>query len=49
MQPLQRWEATLNLSEAARYGIDGRRLGAPAKGLNIVRLSDGSVRIVIVR
>ena len=37
------------LSEAARYGIDGRRLGAPSKGLNIVRLSDGSVRKVIVR
>ena len=37
------------LSEVARYGIDGRLLRAPAKGLNIVRLSDGTVRKVIVR
>lgn len=34
--------------EVARYGLDGRALTAPAKGINIVRYSDGSVRKIIV-
>ncbi len=30
--------------ETARYAIDGRRISTPARGLNIIRMSDGSVR-----
>jgi len=33
----------------SRYSLDGRQLTSPAKGLNIVRMKDGSVRKVIVR
>ncbi|MBQ9667196.1 MAG: hypothetical protein IJV45_00400 [Prevotella sp.] len=32
-----------------RYGLDGRQLTAPQKGLNIIRMSDGSVRKVMVK
>lgn len=35
--------------EAERYSIDGKKLNAPAKGLNIIRMSDGSVRKVMVK
>lgn len=35
--------------EVARYAADGQQLAAPAKGLNIVRMSDGSIRKVMVR
>ncbi len=35
--------------EIARYDISGVRLDAPAKGVNIVCYSDGSVRKVVVR
>ena len=32
------------ITEVARYSIDGKRLAAPQKGLNIVMMSDGSKR-----
>ena len=32
-----------------RYSIDGRQLLAPQRGLNVVRMSDGSVRKVVVK
>lgn len=35
--------------EVARYSIDGRRLSAPQKGVNIVVMSDGSKRKVMVK
>lgn len=35
--------------ETARYTLDGRRIDAPVKGINIVRYSDGSVRKVMVK
>lgn len=35
--------------EVERYTIDGKRIDAPVKGLNIIRMSDGSVRKVMVR
>ena len=35
--------------EVARYDLKGRRLDAPRKGLNILRMSDGTVRKVMVR
>lgn len=33
----------------AYYTADGRRMAGPAKGLNLVRMSDGSVRKVILK
>ena len=35
--------------EVARYAINGARLAAPAKGINIVKMSDGTVRKVFVK
>ena len=35
--------------EDARYSIDGRLLDKPERGINIVRMSDGSIRKVVVR
>lgn len=32
-----------------RYSLDGRRLSAPQKGLNIVRMADGTTRKVMVK
>lgn len=40
---------TAEVVETARYTIDGRRMTSPAKGLNIVRMSDGSVRKIITK
>ena len=34
--------------EVSRYSVNGQRLSAPAKGLNIVKYSDGSVKKVAV-
>ena len=34
---------------SAYYGSDGKQLKAPVKGLNIVRMSDGTVRKVVVK
>jgi hypothetical protein len=36
-------------TEVARYGADGMRLTEPRHGLNIVRMSDGSVRKTYLR
>ena len=36
-------------TEAARYTLDGRQVSAPQRGLNIIRLSDGTVHKVIVK
>ncbi len=35
--------------EISRYSADGQRLEVPAKGLNIVKYSDGSVKKVVVQ
>ena len=35
--------------ELSRYSLNGQRLSAPAKGLNIVKYSDGSVKKVAVQ
>ena len=35
--------------EHSRYSVNGQRLSAPAKGLNIVKYSDGSVKKVAVQ
>ena len=44
MSPLEHW-----LVADAYYAVDGRSLSQPHRGLNIVRMSDGSVRKIIIR
>ena len=38
-----------NAIEAVRYTLDGRQISAPQHGINIVRMSDGTVRKVMVK
>ena len=38
-----------NAKEVSRYSANGQRLSSPAKGLNIVKYSDGSVKKVVVQ
>ena len=38
-----------NAKEVSRYSANGQRLSAPAKGLNIVKYSDGSVKKVAIQ
>lgn len=38
-----------DVEEVVRYSVNGQRLSAPTKGLNIVKYSDGSVKKVAVR
>ena len=40
--------ASTDAKELSRYSANGQRLSAPAKGLNIVKYSDGSVKKVVV-
>lgn len=40
--------STAGTKEVARYSVNGIRLSAPVKGINIVRMSDGTVKKVIV-
>ena len=35
--------------EVARFSADGKRISAPQKGINIIRMSDGSTRKVVVK
>ena len=37
------------LKEVARYTIDGRRISTPQRGLNIIKMSDGSTVKVLVK
>ncbi len=39
----------VNVTEVSRYTIDGRQISTPVKGLNIVKMSDGTTRKVIVK
>lgn len=38
-----------DVTVVARYNAAGQQIGAPARGLNIVRMSDGTVRKVLVK
>ena len=42
-------EGSQKLTEVARYTIDGRRISQPQKGVNIVKLSDGTTFKVLVK
>lgn len=43
-----KWNS-VELREVARFSADGKRISAPQKGLNIIRMSDGSTRKVLVK
>lgn len=36
-------------TETSRYSLDGRKLTSPARGINIVRMADGTVRKVLTK
>lgn len=38
-----------DIKETERYTLDGRKVNAPFPGLNIIKMSDGSIRKVIVK
>jgi len=40
------WLVIIHLS---RYSVDGQKLDAPVKGMNIVKYSDGSIKKVAVQ
>lgn len=39
----------LGINEVARYTVDGKRISAPVKGINLVKLSNGKVVKVVVK
>lgn len=41
--------SSADVKEVARYSADGSRLTSPKKGLNIIKLSDGSIVKEIVK
>ena len=43
-----KWNS-VELREVARFSADGKRISAPQKGLNIIRMSDGSTRKGVVK
>ncbi len=46
---IDRVTTSTDTKELSRYSVNGQRLSAPAKGLNIVKYSDGSVKKVVVQ
>ena len=42
-------KSTENAHEVARYNMQGRRIAAPEKGINIVKMSDGTTKKVLVK
>lgn len=40
---------TINAEELTRYTVNGKKISAPSKGLNIIRYNDGSVKKVVVQ
>ncbi len=43
-----KWNS-VEVHEVARYTLDGKLISAPQKGINIVRMSDGTTRKVVVK
>ena len=39
----------ISKKEIGRYDVDGRRLSAPTRGINVVRYKDKTVKKVIVK
>ncbi len=46
---IEKTVAEEDIHEVARYTTDGRCLSAPVKGINILRMSDGSVKKIYVK
>lgn len=46
---IDRVTTSTDAKELSRYSVNGQRLSAPSKGLNIVKYSDGSVKKVAVQ
>ena len=46
---IDRVTTSTDAKELSRYSVNGQRLSAPAKSLNIVKYSDGSVKKVVVQ
>ena len=46
---IDKFTTSTDAKELSRYSVNGQRLSAPAKGLNIVKYSDGSVKKVVVQ
>ena len=42
-------ETSENATVVARYAADGSEISAPVKGINILKLSDGTTRKVVVK
>ena len=42
-------QTSTSATEAARYSTDGTRIASPKKGINIIRMSDGTVKKVLVK
>ena len=42
-------KSSATATEEARYSTDGTRLASPQKGINIIRMSDGTVKKVLVK
>lgn len=40
---------TSSATESERYSTDGTRIASPQKGINIIRMSDGKVKKVLVK
>lgn len=47
--PVEPVLTTDKVSETSRYTVGGQRQANPVKGLNIVKMSDGTVRKIMVR
>ena len=46
---IDKTSAAICATEVSRYAADGQRLDAPAKGMNIVKYGDGTVKKVVVK
>lgn len=42
-------ETSENATVVARYAADGSQISAPVKGINILKMSDGTTRKVVVK
>ena len=42
-------QSNSNATEVARYNVNGVRMSAPQKGLNIVKMADGTVKKIMVK
>ena len=42
-------ETISNITEVARYDLNGRKISSPQKGINIIRMSDGTVKKVMIK